>query len=379
MSEANELHRQAMALADLAEEARRTGDKEKCRALTVEALNLESTAAWKIANDATMEPSRSILFRSAASLAIGVGETRIAEQMIAAALAGNPPPEIVEELRDLLEDVYFYRHLKVRGVTLAPGEFQMTLAGKAVGFGIARSEAFVQRVKDLETILYRTAERRLGRPFKEAGRRVKDLAESLELYLTVPRAASFAVTLRLGKSDQLLFPEINFSAETMKELLAGISMINEGNMQALQQSIPDESYRLNFIGLVERLSPDGEDIKTVGFTSVADDGESIVALVTPKKELRERIRRASQDQQQKVCAQSEHIRGVLLEADAKRRKEGVIEVVDSNGLPHKIYVPRGMMSDIVKPMFEEDVVVVAARQGTKLSLESIDLAASEEG
>jgi len=110
--------------------------------------------------------------------------------LIAGALAGNPPTELAEELRDLLEDVYFHRHLKVRGVALAPGEFQMMLEGNAVGFGIARSDAFVQRVKDLETLLYRTAERRSGLAFREAGRRFKDLAQSLELYLSVPRAAS---------------------------------------------------------------------------------------------------------------------------------------------------------------------------------------------
>lgn len=378
MNKANELHRKAMVLADLAEEAKRAGDSDKCRELNREALSLESEAAWRIAGETTLEPSRSVLFRSAATLALDSGEIRIAEQLIAAALAGNPPSEIAEELRDLLEDVYFFRHLKVRGVTLAPGDFQMMLEGNAVGLGIARSEAFVRRVKDLETLLYRTAERRLGRVFREAGRRIKDLSESLELYLSVPRAASFAVTLRLGKNDQLELPGINFSADTMKDLLDGISMINEGNMIALQQAIPDETYRINFIGLVERLSPDGEDIRTVGFTSGTDGSERIVALSTPRRELHERIRRLTQEKQQQAEIKREEIRGVLLEADAKKQKEGIIEVVDSGGIAHKIIVPRGMMSDIVKPMFEEEVVVIAVRQETKLSLEAIDLAVKDQ-
>ena len=379
MQEVNDLHRKAMELADLAEEAKRAGISDKYLELTREALDLESQAARRLVGETSLEPSRSVLFRSAATLAMDAGEIRIAEQLIAAALAGNPPSELAEELRDLLEDVYFQRHLKVRGVTLAPGDFQMMLEGNAVGFGIARSEAFVQRVKDLETLLYRTAERRLGRVFREAGRRVKDLSESLQLYLSVPRAASFAVTFRLGKSNQLELPGIDFSADTMRELLDGISMVNEGNLPALQQVIPDESYRINFIGLVERLSPDGEDIKTVGFTTGSDQGVRIVALATPKKVLRERIRRATQEQQRGTETKRVEIQGVLLEADATKQKEGVIEVVDPGGASHKIIVPRGMMSDIVKPMFEEEVVVVAVREGTRLLLESVDVASTKEG
>ena len=379
MTEVNDLHRKAMALVDLADEAKRSGHPDKCLALSKEAFDLEAAAAWKLAGEITLEPSRSVLFRSAATLAMDVGETRAAEKLIAAALAGNPPSEIADELRDLLEDVYFHRHLQVRGVTLAPGDFQMTLEGNAVGFGIARSEAFIQRVKDLETLLYRTAERRLGRAFREAGRRVKDLAQGLELYLSVPRAASFAVTLRLGKSNQLELPGLDFSADTMKDVLDGITMITEGNLADLEKAIPDESYRVNFIGLIERLSPDGQDIKAVGFTSVSDQTEHIVALSTPKRELRERMRRSSPKPQREAEVERITIKGMLLEADAKRQKEGIIEVVDANGTAHKIVVPRGMMSDIVKPMFEEEVLVVGVRVDGKIALETIDLSVEEQG
>lgn len=378
MKEVNDLHRQAMALVDLADEAKRSGHLDRHLALSKEAFDLEVAAAWMLAGEVSLEPSRSVLFRSAATLAMDVGQTREAERLIAAALAGNPPPEIAEELRDLLEDVYFHRHLKVRGITLAPGDLQMTLEGNAVGFGIARSEAFIQRVKDLETLLYRTAERRLGRTFREAGRREKDLAQGLELYLSVPRAASFAVTLRLGKSDQLELPGLDFSSETLKDVLDGITMITEGKLTDLENAIPDGSYRANFIGLIERLSPDGQDIKVVGFTSVSDQTEHIVALSTPKKELRERMRRSSPKPQREVEVERITIKGMLLEADARRQREGIIEVVDADGTAHRIAVPRGMMSDIVKPMFEEEVLVVGVRLDGKISLETIDLLVDEE-
>ena len=52
------------------------------------------------------EPGLSILYRSAASLAIQCGRYREAEQLIAKALSGNPTNEIARELRELLQSIY---------------------------------------------------------------------------------------------------------------------------------------------------------------------------------------------------------------------------------------------------------------------------------
>jgi hypothetical protein len=374
MKNVTELHQEAMKLADLAEIARRSGDSQAFQSYSSQALELEAKAAWSMSSQTDLEPTRSVLFRSAATLAIEVHRLREAEQLIGAALAGNPPPEIAEELRDLLEDVYFQRHLEVKGVTLSPGDVQMTLEGAAVGFGIARSDIFVQRLKDLETLLYRTAERILGQEFRESGRRKKSLSESFELYLSVPRAASFAVTLRLGQSSQLNLPGVDFTTNTMKVLLDDLALVNEGNLEALKNSIPDESYRVNFMGLAERLAPDGKEIRTVGFTTAPDQVKRVVALVVTKKELRERARKIPKGLSTNTDEKEVVITGLLLEADATNRKEGIIEVVDASKISHKIIVPRGMMRDIVKPMFEEEVLVVGISRQGRVELVTIDLA-----
>jgi len=366
-----------MDLAEMAEQAKLVGDMAEYGRLAFTAFEKESQAALQLASETALEPSRSVLFRSAAVLALECQETREAERLISAALAGTPPAEIADELRDLLEDVYFHRHLSLRGLALSPREVQMTLEGEAVGFGIAPSEAFTQRVKDLETLLYRTVERRLGREFREAGRRKKDLAANIELYMSVPRAASFAVTLRLGQSEQLRLPGQDLGAEALSDLLDGLSKVNDGDLVGLTDSIPDEPYRLNFIALAEKLAPDGKAVRTVGFTSMVNDEERVVALVTSKQELRERkLTRplvAPHDESTDV-----EIRGVLLEADATRQKHGEIEVVDEAGAKHKILVPRGMMSDIVKPMFEEEVVIRGQRRGEQVHLATIFISDAED-
>ncbi len=368
-----------MELADQAAKARLTGAMDEFKRLTVEALKFESDAAKTFAAKSDLEPTRSVLFRSAATLAVECHELRVAEQLISAALAGNPPSEIADELRDLLEDVYFNRHLELRGVKLAPGEVQMMLEGDGVGFGMTRSEAFIQRVNVLETMLYRTAERLMGRVFHEVGRRKKKLAEAFELYLSVPRAASFAVTLKLSQSNQPDLPGVEDlqSTQTMKELLDNLELLNKGDIVALEKRISDEPYRRNFIALAEKLAPDGSDIRTVGFTSVTGEETRKVALAIPRKMLRERIRlkprRPIKSKEKEV-----QIHGTLLEADATQQLEGLINVVDVKGEKITIHVPRGMMSDIVKPLFEEDVVVSAIDRGSQIDLVTIDLAESDE-
>src|SRR4051812_36574441 len=97
-------HQRAMALADQADQARRSGDDTTATQYFLQAFELEEQAAQQIA--ITDEPARSTLLRSAATLAMECGKLRDAERLVATALSGEPPPEIAEELRDILEQLY---------------------------------------------------------------------------------------------------------------------------------------------------------------------------------------------------------------------------------------------------------------------------------
>ncbi len=109
MNDTLELHRQAMLLADQADEANREGDEQAAQTFFWQALELERRAAEQAIPLTDAEPTRSVLLRSAASLAISCRRYREAERLIATALAGDPPKELCEELRDLLEDLYARR------------------------------------------------------------------------------------------------------------------------------------------------------------------------------------------------------------------------------------------------------------------------------
>lgn len=102
MNKVREWHDQAMQLVDEAFAARRAGDESIAKQKFQQAYALETQAALAVANELTNEPTRSVLLRSAATLALDCDEVREAERLVAMALAGNPPPDIADELRDLI-------------------------------------------------------------------------------------------------------------------------------------------------------------------------------------------------------------------------------------------------------------------------------------
>ena len=103
MSKFEQLHEQAVDIAEEAVAAHRKGDAESAKALFLQALELEVQAASAFPATAESEPTRSILYRSAAALACHAKEYDRAEQLIACGLSGYPPMEIKAELKALQE------------------------------------------------------------------------------------------------------------------------------------------------------------------------------------------------------------------------------------------------------------------------------------
>ncbi|MEB3294246.1 MAG: hypothetical protein VKJ24_13895 [Synechococcales bacterium] len=129
MNQIKMLHQQAMDLAEAAAVARLSGEIEQAAQLTRQAFEREAQAANLIAGVLDAEPTRSVLYRSAASLAIECSELRAAERLIAMALSGNPPPEIAEELKDLFIQINLSQYLKRQGIDIDIKELQRLVPG----------------------------------------------------------------------------------------------------------------------------------------------------------------------------------------------------------------------------------------------------------
>lgn len=107
-----ELHTQAMELADEADSLKRQGKAEEATSVYKRSLEAEKEAALTAHAQQIGEPTESVLFRSAASLAYGIKDYREAERLICMGLAGNPPVEIADELRSLYDTVNLEKEIE---------------------------------------------------------------------------------------------------------------------------------------------------------------------------------------------------------------------------------------------------------------------------
>jgi hypothetical protein len=366
MTDITTLHRQAMDLAEEAFEAKRDGSVDRAQRLLQAAFEKERDAAELAVRELNVEPTRSILFRSAASLAVQAGYVRDAEKLIAIALAGEPPADVAEELRDLLEQVNFRRHLELRGIELDRTEIQLSIAGDAVGYGISDSREFLNRVEIAQKLAYRTAERRRGQPYRDRGKPRDDLAKELEVYVSVPRAASFAVSLRFGAPEQLTLSSDTrdtFIKQTIDELLDCLKLFDASEFAALRKRIPDPAYYRNFVGLAKNFAPDGKNVRVVGLTAAEPEGPRYVALSTPRTRIEREIQAVPEVERVTIT-------GELRYADSRHASDK-IQLITTEKTAVPIKVPQGMMSDVVRPMWETIVTVVARKEGRSFILESI--------
>jgi len=293
-----------------------------------------------------------------------VQDYRLAERLIATALGGEPPSEIASELYDLLTHASFQRRLKERKIGLEPGELHLSLAGNAIGYGIALSEVLIDRIKDMERILYRTVERLLGHEFRERGAPKRDIQNVYSLYISAPRAGSFEVTMRLGRQMEL--PGLDFSEQIIDEVMECFMLLQVAQEERLRERIPQEPYYRNFLGLAERIAPDGDRVSLVGLTSLRQGKEVKLAISRKQKDISPILKALTLREEAKLVT----VTGRLLLADA-RKPLGKIQLVEESGAAHPIAVPEGMMNDIVRPLWEDVVTVTGIRKGKIVHLREI--------
>ncbi len=355
----SELHRDAMELADQGFYYKNRGDSEASLQYFREALVKESKAAFAARQQDVGEPSESVLFRSAASLALNAQNYSEAERLVAYGLIGNPPNEIAEELRDIYENINFERHLQLNGIELNGTEVQMSISGKQVGFGFAKSDQVTKRINLFEKLTLRTAERKTGRPFRESGPVNKELKHAFEPYLSVGRAASFAFTVHFGvPTSQLQFLGTETPLGVVDDVLNNIALINEGREAELKETINDEAYFRNFFSLTKEMAPDGSDISLVGFTTIRDGHERRISFTRLKSQFNSDLLIDG--------------KGIGIDKDEPKEFVGRLTSADSDesrfalklesGVKLFVVVPEGL-GDIVKNYFEEEVRIVGVFTG----------------
>ena len=171
MSDTRELHNSAMDLFELALLNARAGNSAQSRSLFIKALEKEAAAADSVASDYDLEPTRSVLHRSAASIALRIGDVQKAKQYVEAGLAGNAPADIREEMVVLREQILVleaatadYRLRAPRGLTpieqisrrfRSTAPVNITGLAKALGLAVRQVDLGPQIAGEIFPDLYR--------------------------------------------------------------------------------------------------------------------------------------------------------------------------------------------------------------------------------
>jgi hypothetical protein len=352
MVDLRSLHREAMEIAERGFIARRSGEYAIAIQLFADAFDRE----LNVAQMASKEPSRSVFFRSAATLALHAQLYREAEKAVGLGLAGDTPPEIAEELREVYERVNFHRHLQLNGLQLSNHEIQFSITGNAIAQGMALVGAVINRVQVLEKIFIRAAQRINNRPFKKL-----NSGELYNLYISPPRVNSFAVTLTLGEPEQLQM--FDNRTQVIDEVLYNFELLNEKRFEDLEQTIPEIEYRESFLGLSKNLAPDGKAVRMVGMTTTRNGTETSVGLSVTPKEIGPAIVSMTQTTKSESDAENFQLEGEMLYAEAIANNK--IKIVDDSGKKHTILVSKAFAEDVVRPYFGTRVIADVTQVNAK--------------
>lgn len=126
MSTMNEVHKKAMDLATYGLMERHRGNAEEALGFFKQALEHEFLAIAEL-KGSTIQPTYSVLHRSAATLAIDCGNDRLAGKLAIKGIRQDTPSDVARELRDVLDQLLTRMNEGVMARTMAiadePGQY----------------------------------------------------------------------------------------------------------------------------------------------------------------------------------------------------------------------------------------------------------------
>ncbi|MCC8469009.1 hypothetical protein [Xanthomonas phaseoli] len=364
-------HSEAMRLYEQALSLRAQGDFNSFQENAVLALEQEKRAAYEYEKLSGDEPTRSVLFRSAATIAIEAGKYEEALEIAGAGLARRGP--IVSELVSLVKDAEFRRNLRANNQRVSDETLRLSLDGCAVGFGFVPYQKFQHRIDALSKMIRRTFDRLDGVDFSDSVRS----KETVKVFLGAPMAGSFAVDVRVGELQQTNFPWATGrvqAAEVLTEIVKGMRAFEDGNLLGLNNLIEDESYRRNFAELGRQIIPDGSDVTVVTLESgTRSHKRDFVRLKVSRKAMHAHTKNYS-----RKLSKNADIVGVLRGARQPDDDSSFVEVLDEEGKFHKIRVAEELMADIVRPLWDKRVIASIFKKGSHWELEHMAPAESAD-
>lgn len=360
------VHEQAMYWADKARTARRERDEDAYVEFMQKAFELEKKAALMIQSEES-EPTRSVLHRSAASLAYKCKMYREAEWLVSRALSGNPPGEIMGELRRLNRKIYFQLRMQDRDVALSKQEFSMKLDGNDILDGLAPVDLVTHRISKLKKIFWNTIRHSSGIEF---GSSARQKAQNYTLWVSAFEPGSLDVVLKLGISGQTIFSNMGGYDTIFGRVMTRFRLLNDGRFGQLHENFADDEYYCNFVALAKEIAPDGDDVVNVNLGAIVEGQRRQVNLVRQQDAYDEVPLPDLIKPSNGLSAIDDvlTIQGELQFADGRTENKQVkLQDIDS-GKKWTIFVAEALMKDVVQPHFGEQVEIVGKRMIRKKTL-----------
>ncbi len=363
MSTVRELHERAMEYAHLAMIARDSGQSIDAIGHAQRAFDLELQAANLVPDGGRAEPTRSILYRSAASLAYQSGNLQEATRIIGMGLSGNPPPKIFSDLLALLDQVKFDMYLRTLDDSLSYDGILLTMRGKAVGSGLIFYSEFKRRFDNTMLLINKTVQRLTHRKYTGGQDRAEYrlFRKAIEI---PPMQNSFAMSIRLVTPEDEERQANLFGAtpeSVIDEVVLGIDLINDGKEGELQAHINDEEYYQHFVNTVKHIAPDGDKVDHVGVAS----SKKRTALTRNRAEIQSVVPKRKPESEPAATYTELTVRGQLRYADDLSDGEHAMGLEQSDGNVVKIK-PSAGFDEMLAQLWKSHVEVIGKFDGNYL-------------
>lgn len=375
-----EKHNQAMDLAEQAFDLVQS-NPDMAQKLFAEAYYIERTIADTISPDAENEPSRSIFYRSAASLALNAKMFREAEISACLGLIGRGDNLQLNELRDIFDQVNFERHLSLKGIDLENNQFQLSFVGNEVGAGYIKSSELIDRLTIIEDVARKEVEKKANKQFNSRGRPGKSV-QMYPLYFSAGMTGSYKIIIQIGttKSDvPLIGGKYEVEKGIILSIIKKIELINNNNINELKEEYGvNDPYYDFFLTSMKSFAPDGDKIKMIGFTTKFGGQEFSTKLTIKKNEIGSIIE--GKDSLELLEYEEGEIIEVLgvLDISKSRKTTHVFEVMSDDGKTYKFEASEGELASIVRDNYKDTVKVKGRRKKGKrekyvfISIENIE-------
>ena len=359
MSNVLEFHNEAMGFvsrATLTSEMQPVGELSKLE-LFQQALELELKAIQALEQQEFHALTYSVVHRSAASVALESGDFALAEQLASKAIARGADPAIIQDLRIIARRAFTNQDLQQHGIQLRNNDIQMSLDGPAIiDDGMIPWSEWHGRIRTAIGLMNKI---------------VKDAVFKPPIFISRPRAGSFAVSIRLGSPviDSDAFDGMDPVPAYIDKFMNSMNAVNQLDLQFLESRFQNPEDRKSFLNTARRIAPDGKRVENVNFTQTKPTNETrTVAITKTTSTLPKPTELNVEDPRD-----NETVTGRLLFADGRDEDKSQIRVVAANG-DIRIDVPEDKnIYGIVDEMWNCDVEVVALKSRGKLELRDIKL------